>query len=110
MESSDKVKKNFRNYFFSTYRIITVGGFVNQLIKKFWPYQTNAGKILDKSNLNHSVITFGIHWIQRIGLSGFIQASMSKIQGLLKATPTAFKDLKLMKNTYLSVKILLQKC
>ena len=36
------------------------------------------------------------------GLSGFIQASMSKIQGL-------FKDLKLMKNTDLCVKILLQK-
>ena len=35
---------------------------------------------------------------------------MSKIQGLLKASPTVFKDLKLMKNTYLSVKILLQKC
>ena len=44
---------------------------------------------------------------------------MSKIQGLfkplkklklLKASPTVFKDLKLMKNTDLSVKILLQKC
>ena len=31
-------------------------------------------------------------------------------QGLLKASPTAFKDLKLMKNTDLSVKILLHKC
>ena len=28
---------------------------------------------------------------------GFLQASMSKIQGLLKASPTVFKDLKLMK-------------
>ena len=28
---------------------------------------------------------------------GFIQASMGKIQGLLKASPTVFKDLKLMK-------------
>ena len=35
---------------------------------------------------------------------------MSKIQGLLKASQTVFKDLKLMKNTDLSVKILLQKC
>ena len=35
---------------------------------------------------------------------------MSKIQGLRKASPTIFKDLKLMKNTDLSVKILLQKC
>ena len=26
-------------YFFPTFRKITVGGFVNQLIKKFWPYQ-----------------------------------------------------------------------
>ena len=33
-----------------------------------------------------------------------------KIQGLLKASPTVFKDLKLMKSTDLSVKILLQKC
>ena len=36
--------------------------------------------------------------------------SMGKIQGLLKASPTVFKDLKLMENTELSVKILLQKC
>ena len=45
--------------------------------------------------------------------AGFIQASISKIQGLFKAFeafPTVFKDLKLMKNTDLSVKILLQKC
>ena len=34
---------------------------------------------------------------------------MSKIQGLLKASPTFFKDLKLMKNTDQSVKIL-HKC
>ena len=32
---------------------------------------------------------------------------MSKIQGLLKATPTVFKDLKLMNNNDLSVKSLL---
>ena len=31
-------------------------------------------------------------------------------QGLLKASPTVFKDLKLMKNTDLNVKNLLQKC
>ena len=43
-------------------------------------------------------------------LSEFIQASMGKIQGLFKASPTVFKDLKLMKNTDLSVKIGLQKC
>ena len=34
---------------------------------------------------------------------------MSKIQGLLKATPTVFKDLMLINNNGLSVKILLQK-
>ena len=34
----DKKKKKFR-IFFSTFRKITVGGFVNQLIKKFWPKQ-----------------------------------------------------------------------
>ena len=32
---------------------------------------------------------------------------MSKIQGLLKATPTVFKDVKLMKNADLNGKILL---
>ena len=26
-------------YFFPTFRKITVGGFVNQLIKKFWPIE-----------------------------------------------------------------------
>ena len=35
---------------------------------------------------------------------------MSKFQGILKATPAVFKDLKLINNTDLSVKILLQKC
>ena len=48
--------------------------------------------------------------IVRISHAGFIQASLSKIQGLLKAFPIVFKDLKLMKNTDLSVKIQLQKC
>ena len=39
MESSDKVKKKILEIiFFSTYWKITVGGFLNQLIKKFWPY------------------------------------------------------------------------
>ena len=42
--------------------------------------------------------------------TGFIQASMSKIQGLLEDPPTVFKDYKLMKNTDLNVEILLQKC
>ena len=42
--------------------------------------------------------------------AGFIQASLSKIQGLLKDFPTVFKDLKLKKNTDLHVKILLWKC
>ena len=39
---------------------------------------------------------------------GFIQASMSKIQGLLKASPTVFKDCKVNEDTDLSVKILLR--
>ena len=37
----DKIKKIIlviKFYFFSTFRKITVGGLVNQLIKKFWPY------------------------------------------------------------------------
>ena len=42
--------------------------------------------------------------------AGFIQAGLSKIQGLLKDFRTVFQRLKFMKNTDLSVKILLQKC
>ena len=42
--------------------------------------------------------------------TGFIQAGLSKIQGLFKDFPTVFQRLKFMKNTDLSVKILLQKC
>ena len=34
-------KKNLE-FFFSTFRKITVGGFVNQLIKKFWPKRVSA--------------------------------------------------------------------
>ena len=30
--------KNENEFFFSTFWKITVGGFINQLIKKFWPY------------------------------------------------------------------------
>ena len=40
LESEDKIKKIiYIRIFFSTFWkiIITVGGFVNQLIKKFWP-------------------------------------------------------------------------
>ena len=35
----NKIKKNLENklYFFPTFQKITVGGFANQLIKKFWP-------------------------------------------------------------------------
>ena len=36
----DKIKNlilEIKFYFFSTFRKFTVGGFVNQLIKKFWP-------------------------------------------------------------------------
>ena len=40
----------------------------------------------------------------------FIQASLSTIHGLLKDSPTVFKEYRFMKNTDLSVKILLQKC
>ena len=29
-------------FFFSTFQEITVGGFVNQLIKKFWPYHNDC--------------------------------------------------------------------
>ena len=45
--------------------------------------------------------------------SGFIQASMSKIQGLFKdflRLSYSFQGLEVMKNTDLSVKFLLPKC
>ena len=38
-------------YFFPTFRKITVGGFVNQLIKKFWPYRLNL-----TTGIPHSII------------------------------------------------------
>ena len=41
--------------------------------------------------------------------TGFIQARLCKIQGLLKDFPTVFKDWKLKKNTDLHVKILFWK-
>ena len=39
LESEDKIKifLEIKFYFFPTFRKITIGGFVNQLIKKFWP-------------------------------------------------------------------------
>ena len=37
-------------YFFSTFRKITVGGFVNQLIKKFWP--KHSAHVLPLQQLN----------------------------------------------------------
>ena len=40
----------------------------------------------------------------------FIQASLSKIQGLLKDLPAVFKDYKVMKNVDLHNEILLQEC
>ena len=39
--------------------------------------------------------------------TGFIQAGASKIQGFLKDFPTVFQGLNFMKNTDLSVKVLL---
>ena len=51
--------------------------------------------------------------ILRLTFTEFIQASMSKIQGLFKdfsSLCNSFQGLKLMKNTDLSVRILLQKC
>ena len=43
-------KKKFR--FFSTFQKITVGGFVNQLIKKLWPKYQNK-----RNNFNNSFPT-----------------------------------------------------
>ena len=54
-------------------------------------------------------------WNSTPGKTGFIQASLSKIQGLFKDSsrtskgyPTVLKDLKFRKNPKLSAKILLQ--
>ena len=38
LQTKDYIFLNYNLTFFPTFRIITVGGFVNQLIKKFWPY------------------------------------------------------------------------
>ena len=46
----------------------------------------------------------------RVTYTGFVQTSISKIQGLLKASPAVFKDYVLMTNIDLRVKSLLQKC
>ena len=42
--------------------------------------------------------------------TGFIQANLCKIQGILKDTSMFFKDDNAMKNTDLSFNILLHKC
>ena len=42
--------------------------------------------------------------------TGKFELNSRTFQGLLKATPTVFKDLNLMNTTGISVKILLQKC
>ena len=44
------------------------------------------------------------------GRTGEYEYNSRTFQGLQKASPIVFKDLKLIKNTDLSVKILLQKC
>ena len=66
-------------------------------------YKSLAKYVLNKSLANRNLLN-----------SGFIQASMRKFQGLFKgfkkASPTVFKDLKLMKNTDQSVNFFLQKC
>ena len=50
-----------------------------------------------------------LDWLNRVQ-TGKYEYNLRTFQGLLKASPTVFKDLKLMKNTDRSVKILLQKC
>ena len=50
-----------------------------------------------------------LSWFCRVH-TGKYELNSRTFQGLLKASPTVFKDLKLMKNTDISLKILLQKC
>ena len=45
----------FRVIFFSTFRKITVGGFVNQLIKKFWPYFSAVAMISTQEYNSHCI-------------------------------------------------------
>ena len=44
----DKIKKELEIIFFSfpTFRKITVGGFVNQLIEKFWPKTAAQNQVI----------------------------------------------------------------
>ena len=53
--------------------------------------------------LNFGPVVYRVH-------TGKYKYNSRTFQGLLKASPTVFKGIKLMKNTDLSVKILLQKC
>ena len=57
LELADKIKKKtileFKFYFLSTFRKITVGGFVNQVIKKFLPKLTCTGSTHQKANSFH---------------------------------------------------------
>ena len=57
----DKIKKKIeiKFHFFSTFQKITVGGFVNQLIKKFWPYSKTCLKRPLKSKQTKILMTNG---------------------------------------------------
>ena len=61
----------------------------------------------------HSVHIFRQYFFVERGVQGSYRHVRVKIKDFSmtsKTSPTVFKDLKLMKNTDLSVKILLQKC
>ena len=46
MDVIKKIILEIEFYFFSSFRTITVGGFVNQLIKKFLPYNASSTLLL----------------------------------------------------------------
>ena len=97
-----------------------IGHYIRQFVYSF-KINKNVKKIKGKHGAQNSyqilkgkivTITFNRNSFPMLitSFTGFIQTSMSKFQGLLKASPTVFKDLKLMNNTDRSVKIILQKC
>ena len=66
----------------------------------------NAQSVRVQSDLGPYCLQYSTYRVR----TGKYEQNSRTFQGLLKASPTVFKDLMLMKNTDLSVRSLLQKC
>ena len=80
----DKIKNNFRNNFFSTFQKITVGWFVNQLIKQILALPCddppNKAKQVSKNNLiiiqNKKV--FAVHLVTYFFFLSYLSIPLGK--------------------------------